>query len=366
MKTESPDTIHGRMKEGAHIAGYSLERTMSNMKWLLEESRFEKLTAGYKDVNEFLRDTKKAFKLLRIDPEERKQIAQLVKDLQPKASQRAIADMVGVSDKTIGQDLGAEYSAKKHEKQEEIAEYSAPPWTTENFDPTIKGKEISRKTRRRKEIEVARLASEELVLPANFEFIHGDFREHPLKDIDVIITDPPYPKEYLSLYEDLAIYAAEALKPGGSAIVMAGQSYLPTVYEYMSKHLNYHWTLCYLTPLAHLRMFARKVYVGWKPCLWMVNGEYEGDWKYDVTNSKYEEKEHHEWQQGIVGMTDLVEKFSDPGDLILDPFMGSGTTGLVAKILGNRSFIGIDVDESCIADARIRIGDAKSKKTEVV
>jgi modification methylase len=45
---------------------------------------------------------------------------------------------------------------------------------------------------------------------------------------------------------------------------------------------------------------------------------------------------------------------SNPGDLILDPFFGSGTTGAVAKKLG-RDFIGIERDETYAAAARQRI-----------
>ncbi len=45
---------------------------------------------------------------------------------------------------------------------------------------------------------------------------------------------------------------------------------------------------------------------------------------------------------------------SNPGDLVLDPFFGSGTTGAVAKRLG-RSFIGIERDKSYAAAARARI-----------
>ena len=142
MSNESPDTIHGRMKEGAHIAGYGLTRAMDNLKWLLEGSRYEELSAGYGSVNDFLRDTEQAFRLLKIDPAERKQIATLVKELQPEASQRAIADMVGVSEKTVAKDLGydrqaASLDAKERVKEPETASLDAPqPWTVDDtYDP---------------------------------------------------------------------------------------------------------------------------------------------------------------------------------------------------------------------------------------
>ncbi|MBU3913289.1 MAG: site-specific DNA-methyltransferase [Nanoarchaeota archaeon] len=45
---------------------------------------------------------------------------------------------------------------------------------------------------------------------------------------------------------------------------------------------------------------------------------------------------------------------SKEGDTILDPFMGSGTTGVVAKRL-NRNFIGIEIDEEFFDMAKERI-----------
>ncbi len=54
----------------------------------------------------------------------------------------------------------------------------------------------------------------------------------------------------------------------------------------------------------------------------------------------------------------IVSIGSKPGDIILDPFMGSGTTGVIAKKLG-REFIGIEIDEQYFDIAQKRINDTK-------
>jgi len=51
---------------------------------------------------------------------------------------------------------------------------------------------------------------------------------------------------------------------------------------------------------------------------------------------------------------DHIQSWSNKGDLVLDPFCGSGTTGVAAKELG-RNFIGIDVNPEYIKIAKQRL-----------
>lgn len=175
--------------------------------------------------------------------------------------------------------------------------------------------------------------------------------------VDFIITDPPYPKEFLPLYEDLSKVAARVLKDGGSLICMAGQSYLPEVIRLLSTSLNYHWCLSYLTPGGQsAQLFQRRVNTFWKPVLWFVKGDYFGGWTGDVLKSSVNDndKRFHEWGQSVSGMKDIIERLTCPNDIILDPFLGGGTTGLVALTSG-RKFIGVDVEQSCVDTTLNRI-----------
>lgn len=164
--------------------------------------------------------------------------------------------------------------------------------------------------------------------------------------VDVIITDPPYPQEYLPVYEHMAREAVRVLKPGALAVVMCGQSYLPQIYSALGNHLTYHWTAAYLTPGGQaVQLWQRKVNTFWKPLLIYSNGDYTGNWLGDVCKSAVNDndKQHHDWGQSESGMTEVIEKFSKPGDVVLDPFAGAGTTGVCAIHQGRR-FVGIDCD----------------------
>lgn len=64
----------------------------------------------------------------------------------------------------------------------------------------------------------------------------------------------------------------------------------------------------------------------------------------------------HPTEKPLSLMAELVGLFSDPGQLICDPFMGSGTTGVAAVKLG-RKFIGIEIEPKYFDIACRRISD---------
>ncbi|HQU36134.1 MAG TPA: site-specific DNA-methyltransferase, partial [Anaerolineales bacterium] len=54
----------------------------------------------------------------------------------------------------------------------------------------------------------------------------------------------------------------------------------------------------------------------------------------------------------------FIELFTKPGDIVLDPFVGSGTTALAAIELG-RSFVVIDINSEYVTLSRERIGESQ-------
>lgn len=84
-------------------------------------------------------------------------------------------------------------------------------------------------------------------------------------------------------------------------------------------------------------------------------------WKYTVGKGFVtKDKEAHEHPAIFPEKLakDHIISWSNEGDLVLDPFVGSGTTGKMCKLL-NRKFIGIDISKKYIDLAQKRIDNAK-------
>lgn len=68
----------------------------------------------------------------------------------------------------------------------------------------------------------------------------------------------------------------------------------------------------------------------------------------------------HPTEKPVPLMADLVSLYTNPGDLVLDPFMGSGTTGVACLKLGRR-FVGIERDPKFFDLACERIEQAAAQ-----
>lgn len=91
-----------------------------------------------------------------------------------------------------------------------------------------------------------------------------------------------------------------------------------------------------------------------------LRGRRDGDvWIEPIgPNGCFRKGHEHPTQKPVTLCQWLIQKSTDIGDTVLDPFMGSGTTG-VACVQTGRSFIGIEIDPGYYAIAEKRIADAQ-------
>jgi len=188
---------------------------------------------------------------------------------------------------------------------------------------------------------------------------HGDcleiLKDFPDESIDAIITDPPYPKKYLYLYETVAKEAQRLLVDGGSLLYIVPHYAMPQVLESVGKHLKYRW-ICSMWQQKgpHARM-AMGIEILWKPIVWWVKRAWpqRRGFVVDGFECPKPSKKLHKWEQDI-SWANYCMKFVPDDGVVLDPFMGSGTLG-VACLEHGKEFIGIEIDEEYYKIAQERV-----------
>lgn len=224
-----------------------------------------------------------------------------------------------------------------------------------------------RKTAHTEELDARATSFDATVADAEgdrWKMLHGDFRSRLSElepgSVDIIITDPPYPAEFLPLWADLSAMAGRLLKPQGVLLAMSGKIHLPEVMAALSTHLQYGWI--YAMPLkAGTRIMGRKVMQSWKPWLAYSNGPWPSgtlDAHRDLLDNSNKEKSRYRWEQDPDDAGRLLDIFdAHQTAVIVDPFVGTGSFGYAAVQRGNQ-FIGVELDKQRFLEAADRIGAA--------
>ena len=195
------------------------------------------------------------------------------------------------------------------------------------------------------------------------EILTGDFRELskaiPDDSIDLILTDPPYAKEFLPLWADLGRVSARVLRPNGFLVTYSGQLWLDEIIILLRQHLTWYWQILLLQP-GNSRVWARNMVQEWKPILVYCKPPCKRTNAFgsDFLISPSPSKEWHKWGQSLPPVKELVERFSKSGDLVYDPFLGGGTTAIACYQLG-RNCIGHEIDPQVAEDARKRLAETQ-------
>jgi len=192
----------------------------------------------------------------------------------------------------------------------------------------------------------------------------GDLRERGREiadaSIDLLFTDPPYSQEADHLWPALSELGARVLKPNGLLIAYCGNTSLPAALDGLRAHLRFWIAGSQFLAGAECRLWTKQMWVHSRPLLFFVRHDFTGPraWVENTYMSEGEQKDAHPWQQSIGCGRYYIERLTERGEFVLDPFLGSGTTGVAAVELG-RQFIGIEVDPEAFATAQARLAQAE-------
>jgi len=187
--------------------------------------------------------------------------------------------------------------------------------------------------------------------------------EIPAGSVNAVVTDPPYGIDYVLKWQvehgyDRFDSMKQDFTPepflGYDTVVLFGANNF-------SDKLPLGGWLCWDKRLSESadRMFGSPFELAWyksrntKAQVKMIRIQHGGAINADGRGIE----RVHPTQKPVVLMEQVIEMFTKRGDTILDPFMGSGTTGVACKRLG-RDFIGMEINEEYFEIAKKRIDEA--------
>ncbi len=190
------------------------------------------------------------------------------------------------------------------------------------------------------------------------QVVVGDSKELgkriPDESIDFLFTDPPYPKQYLHTYSDVAELGARVLKPNSLAFIYAGNDNVPEVLARVSQYLTYRCTIALIHGALQI-VWSSRFIATWKPIFVFS----KGDWsEQPVLNGKLQggngDKRFHDWGHPEWHAIKYIELHTQPGDVVLDTYCGGGQTAAACKATG-RNFVTFELDPDTAEIARERI-----------
>ena len=169
-----------------------------------------------------------------------------------------------------------------------------------------------------------------------------------LQEVDAVITDPPY-YDINSIKYNYKITPIDFLQKINCLQLVFWSARVEFPLDYSCIHI---WDKKVGASSQYERIFERNGGKSWAVFRhYFINSTVAASFTNDVFTG-------HKSQKPKSLMIELVDKFTNPGDLIFDPFTGSGSTG-VACVQTGRRFIGIEIDPGYYQIAKDRIAEAQ-------
>ena len=160
----------------------------------------------------------------------------------------------------------------------------------------------------------------------------------------VIITDPPYPDYHTELYgyEDGIINFLKDI-PCKQLVFWSSKVDFPL--DYTAIHI---WNKKTGVGSMYERIFERNGGEAYRVFdAYLLNSTVAANYNHEIFFN-------HPSQKPLKLMSKLIEEYSEPNSIIIDPFAGSGSTLVAAKQLG-RNYIGIEISPKYVAIANERL-----------
>jgi DNA modification methylase len=191
----------------------------------------------------------------------------------------------------------------------------------------------------------------------------------PDGSVDAVVTDPPYGVGKAS-WDDVvppqAVWReiARILADGGSLVVFSGLKHMPTTMARIGTVLDYQWPFAWYK--SNAMQFGKTGFSVLDMALWYGKGKVTAaNWRRDVIVCPIVPSKNafgHPTPKPVDVMLPIVDCVTHEGATVLDPFMGSGTTG-VACVQTGRNFIGIEIEPKYYDIARQRIEQTQQQLT---
>jgi DNA modification methylase len=195
------------------------------------------------------------------------------------------------------------------------------------------------------------------------QIITGDSRllapSIPDESVDLIFTDPVY--ENIQDYAWLAETAARILKPNSACLVWTSTKLISQCgMALVNGGLSIRWYLVAAIPSGFPSRFYGKIFGNYMMCIYAEKGNSQpkkhlSDIIYTKASDKFT---YHQWSKSLDPFFKWIECFSNPDDLVYDPFAGGGATPAACKMM-ERNFIASEINPETAINARNRLLQTK-------
>jgi len=177
----------------------------------------------------------------------------------------------------------------------------------------------------------------------------------PDNSISCILTDPLYHAKHMHYYGWLAETAARVLKPGAWMFAYGGWITKEVLDLMYGKGLDYFMTIALVNKAGYPRWWSKKLMIGFKPVYVFSKGTPTiMKWQANIADSDSIDKRYHVYGQGIGFAVEKIDMFTEPGDIVFDPFCGGGQIAEAAIVTGRR-YLTFEIDPTTAQDARSRV-----------